>query len=322
MFEGLSLEFHQRFSDDGFFFAFAAFNVHHHGKRDAAAFPVLRFFGQLAHGREIAGAFVKRQHRRVVAQRVGVVGVKGGRHAAAAFVPEEVGDGGELAVVLAFFFHFGQFRAQHFHQQFFGFNQRHLYVAVRIAVQHQLAGDAGRQGLHQAGQFGGQFGDDKRFLFRNGGHLGQFGFVVGQRVVKRADEFFHFRDKFNQPFRHEHHAEVFAGFGAFGNQLGQIVHHLAERHFFSQNFFANQYGVGLGFKGHFQRNVRGASAHQAHEVPVFARGVDVAADVAHELGVNFGGGVKTERGFNLFVFKVAVNGLRHADDADVHALLF
>ena len=61
------------------------------------------------------------------------------------------------------------------------------------------------------------------------------------------------------------------------------------------------------------------ATHHLDEVPILASGVAVALDVTDELGVSLTSGVETERGLNLVVLQVAVDGLRAADD--LHTVL-
>ena len=58
---------------------------------------------------------------------------------------------GELAGVLAVFLHLRKLLAHHLAEQFLGFDERHLHIAVRVAVQRELACHALRQALEGGG---------------------------------------------------------------------------------------------------------------------------------------------------------------------------
>ena len=60
--------------------------------------------------------------------------------------------------------------------------------------------------------------------------------------------------------------------------------------------------------------MRSATAHELDEVPVLAGTVTVALDVADELRVGLTSGIETERGLNLLVLQVAVDGLGATDN--------
>ena len=66
---------------------------------------------------------------------VSVVGVEVRRVGATSFVTEEVVKGGEFTYVFALFGHLCKTFAYHFAEQFFGFDERYLYVAVGVAVE-------------------------------------------------------------------------------------------------------------------------------------------------------------------------------------------
>ena len=68
----------------------------------------------------------------------------------------------------------------------------------------------------------------------------------------------------------------------------------------------------MGLESSFESNVRSATAHELDEVPVLLSGVGIAHDVSDEFGVGLDGSVETEGGFDVFVLKVAVDGLRAA----------
>ena len=62
------------------------------------------------------------------------------------------------------------------------------------------------------------------------------------------------------------------------------------------------------------------TAHDLNEVPVLLSGVTVSFDVADNLSVGLGSGIETEGSLDIFVLKVAVDGLGAANDLDACAV--
>ena len=51
-------------------------------------------------------------------------------------------EGREFAVVFAFATHLFKAAVNHFAEQFLGFDERYLHIAVRVAVESELTGNA------------------------------------------------------------------------------------------------------------------------------------------------------------------------------------
>ena len=99
-----------------------------------------------------------------------------------------------------------------------------------------------------------------------------------------------------------------------------MIHYLIQRKFFCLDFFGDKADVGLGLQGAFQRDMTCGPAHQFDKVPVFFCGIGVPLQIADKFAVSFAGRVKAKRGFDVFVFKVAVDCLGAADNLNAGTL--
>ena len=97
--------------------------------------------------KEIVDSTCIDEHCGVVAKSVAVVGVEVGWIGAATFIPEEVMLSLELANKATLVFHLLELLSNHLAEQFLGLDERQLHVAVRIAVESELASHSGWQGL-------------------------------------------------------------------------------------------------------------------------------------------------------------------------------
>jgi len=313
--ERLAVQLDQRLADDRLVMAVAAFDVHHHGDRNAAGDPFGGRFSGVADARHIAGAARADQRRGVEAEAVAVVCVVVRRRGAAAFVAEEVNLGAEFAVVFSGDLQGLELGADHLGEQLFGFDQRNLDVAVRVAVVAELDLDLGRQRQEHRGGVFAQLGVGEFDLVGLVHRVDLLG-VGGEDVVELGDQGLHFRDEFDQAFRNQRDAEIHSGGGAGGDDVGDAVDDLAEGHLLLGDFLGDDRDVRLGLERAFESDVRRRAAHQLDEVPVFLGRVRVAADVADEFAVDAAGGVEAEAGFDPLVLEVAVDGLRAADHLD------
>ena len=133
----------------------------------------------------------------------------------------------ELAYILAFFLPGSQLGSNHFRKQFLSFDQRYLYVAVRIAVECQLTGYAfGQAGINsRVGRR--QLADDIVALVRLLDVRELFG-VGSQEVIQFGDESLHGRDELNQTFRDEDSTEVVALSSTVGHYLSNVSHDVVQ----------------------------------------------------------------------------------------------
>ena len=142
----------------------------------------------------------------------------------------------ELTNKFTFFFPCSELSSHHFRQQFFCFNQRYLYVSVRVAIQRQLTCNAFGQAGIDSRIFRRQFADDiitlVRFL-----NLREFLSIGSKEVVQLSDQTFHSRDEFNQTFRNQNCTEVVALSSAVGYYLCNVSYDIVQRHIFCLNFF-------------------------------------------------------------------------------------
>ncbi|OAV75147.1 hypothetical protein Barb7_01270 [Bacteroidales bacterium Barb7] len=142
----------------------------------------------------------------------------------------------------------------------------------------------------------------------------KLGIMPGQVIVQFGNQPLDGGDKLNQTFGDEYRAEIVAGFGALGYDGGNVGYNIVQRQVLCFHLFGNDADVRLCLKGTFKGDVGSGASHELDEVPVFAGRVAVAFNVADDFGIYLAGSVETERGFNLFVLQIAVDGFRATDD--------
>ena len=214
----------------------------------------------------------------------------------------------KLAYELALFFPLSQLSANHFGQQLFCFNQRYLYVSVRVAVQRQLASHAFGQACVDGRILRREFTDDiialVRFL-----NLSKLFCIGSKEVVQLSNQTLHGRDEFNQSFGDKNRTEVVTLGCTFSNDLGNAGHDVVQRHIISFNLFRDDTHIGLNLQCTFQSDMRSGTSHQLDEVPVFTSRVTVTLDVADYFRVSLASSIETERSFNHIILQVTVDGL-------------
>ena len=216
--------------------------------------------------------------------------------------------GGELAFVAAFLSPFLQFGCTHLGEQFLGLDERHLHIAVGVAVERQLMGHSLGQRLEGGGVLGAEVLQDIGAL-GVGIQVFIFGTVHGEQVVELVDEAADGRNELNKSLGNEHHAEVVALFGTAGHGVANLLHHIVEGQVLSLHLFRHDADIGLALQSALQSDMAGRTAHQFDEVPVFAGRVAVAFNIAYQLGIGLGGRVEAEARLYLVVLQVAVDGL-------------
>ena len=313
--EGLSVQLDQSLANDGLVGAVAALDVHHLGDGHTAGDPLLGGLGEVGNLGQIAGVAVADQHKGVVAQSIAVVGVKVGRESAAAFVAEEVMDGSELAVVGAGGLAGSQIVLDHLGEELLGLDERNLNVAVRVTLEEELLLNGSGQNGEDSHRLFGQTGFDESVLFSPGGQgVEGVGLCACQQLVDLGDQHGEFGNELHDALGDDGNAEVSGGGSAVCNGVGDVVGDLRQRHLLGSNFFTDQADVGLRLQRALQSHVGSGTTHDLDEVPVLLGGVGIAADVADDLAVGLGGGVKAEGALDVVVLQVAVDGLGAADD--------
>ena len=72
----------------------------------------------------------------------------------------------------------------------------------------------------------------------------------------------------------------------------------------------------MGLQCAFKGDVGGGASHQLYKVPVFPCRNGVPLNVADQVRINLGGGVKAEARFDIVAAKVAIDGLGDTHDAE------
>ena len=293
VFERCAIETNECFLDYGLVGTVAVFDVHHHGDGYTAGEPLNGGFYQVANRRHVACYAGVDKASGIEAQSIAVVGIEVGGVGATAFVAEEVVEGREFAFEHSLFGELGKAFANHFAEEFFSFDERHLHVAVGVAVEHKLASHSGRQSGYSGGVFCAELVENEFFQFFSSEAL-DFFLVESDDVVEFFDEFFDSGNELDEAFGDEHNTEVFAIVGASHNGLSDGVNHLVEGQILCFNFFGDDAHVGLGLECTFQGDMACGAAHKFDEVPVFASGVSIALDVTNHFGIGLTSRVETE----------------------------
>ena len=290
-----------------------ALDIQQTHQRDGLRHAARRKAGHRGH---VAGTPVENQRTGGEAQVVGIGGVEQRRRTTAPFVAAEVALRGE-----------GNLRpgrldglGGHVDQQLLGRDQRDLQVAVRITVGEQHLDDVVRQGGKQRRTAGRKQAAHEH----HAGSLGlgfAFGSVFRQHIVEFSDQLAHFRDEFDQPLGNQHDPVVDALVRTGNHRLRDLCDDFTERLPLGSHLFGNDGEGRLRLQGNFQRDVRGRTPHEFHEVPVFERGAGVLQDIASEFAIDLGRRIKTEGDRQQFAnLQITIDGFRHADHLHAGAI--
>ena len=127
-----------------------------------------------------------------------------------------------------------QFGSYHRGEQLFSFNQGHLHVSMRIAVEGQLLSYAGGQRIEYRKILVGYLLLHEVNLLRAGKVLG---LRTSQYVVEFGNQFLDSRNKLDESFRDNNGTEVVAVFSTTGNCIGNIFHYVVESEFILLHLF-------------------------------------------------------------------------------------
>mmetsp|Transcript_31742 Transcript_31742/g.81305 ORF Transcript_31742/g.81305 Transcript_31742/m.81305 type:complete len:396 (-) Transcript_31742:640-1827(-) len=302
--ERAAVQLDQRLLDHRLVLPLAPLHPHHARQRHAADRPLARGALQVGHRRHHARLPLGRQRARRVAQVVAVGGVEVGWKRAAALVAKVVPDGGKLAAEGACRLPRCELRLHHLDEQLLRLYLRHLHVAVRVAVQHELLRDGARQKAEELRRAGGQHG--------GGGLQGQPPRGGRHDLVQLAQELIRVRQELDEPLRDEDDAVRDARGGARRHDVRNLGGDLLQRDALGLHLLADEAQLRVGLQRHLQRDVAGGAPHETHKVVVLVRAGAVDHDVAHCLGVHAARRVETKAGGHLLVLEVAVDGLGHA----------
>ncbi len=101
--------------------------------------------GEVAYTRHVAGKTRVNQHSGVETECIRIVGIKVGRVGATSFVTEEVVLRGEFTAVLSVLGHLLKTLCHHLRQKALCLDERHLHIAVAVAVKAELECDVLRE---------------------------------------------------------------------------------------------------------------------------------------------------------------------------------
>ncbi len=143
---------------------------------------------------------------------------------------------------------------------------------------------------------------------------GKFSAVFGQKVVKLGNQALHGRDKLDKPFGNQHDTEVHTALCTLHNNISDRINNLVKGHILFLNLFRDDADVRLALKGAFQCDMAGRTPHEFDKVIIFLGRIAVALNVTDNFGIHLRSGVKTKRGFDNIVLKVAVDGFGATDN--------
>ena len=187
--EGSAFQLHQSLADNGLVCTVTALDVHHLGDGHTAGNPLLSGLGQVGNLGQVTGVAVLDQHSSIVAQGVAVVSIEVGGESAAAFVAQEVMQGGEPALVGAGSLTLCQVDLDHLGEQLLGLDQRNLNVTMGITLQEQLLLDGlGQDGEDSHGSLGQAGLDEGILLFPGGQGIKCVSLLACQQLIDFADQ--------------------------------------------------------------------------------------------------------------------------------------
>ena len=203
--------------------------------------------------------------------------------------------GGELAVVLALCLPGCQLGGYHCRKKLLGLDEGNLDIAVRVAVEAELALDILRKGFKNSKILRSDVALHESYLLvLRREDAGLAGCRVGEDFVEFCDKLLDRRDELDDSLRNEDGTEVVSCCGTFCNDFGDVGDHIVKRHILCLDFLADKADVRLGLESALKGDVRCAAAHELDEVPVLAGGVAVTLDVADQFGICLAGCVETE----------------------------
>ncbi len=137
--------------------------------------------------------------------------------------------------------------------------------------------------------------------------------IFSQCVVQFRDQNIHFRNELNDAFRDKDDSVIDLFLCPGNNGLGDRIDDLAQRRFLLRDLLGYQADRRACLQRDFQSYMRSGAAHQLNKVPVLAGRRSVLQNIADQLRVDLGRGIKTERDRQqLADLQVAVNGLGDA----------
>ena len=173
----------------------------------------------------------------------------------------------ELADILAFLLPLCELLAYHFGEKLLGLDEGYLDVAVRVAVEGELAGDVCGEGVEDCKILCAEVSlDIVDLVFACDG----LRLVGGEGVIELCDELLDGGDELDETFWDKDCTEVVALLRTCGNDAGDVVHDVVEALLLLLDFLRDEADVGLGLERAFEGDMAGAAAHQLDEVPVFA----------------------------------------------------
>ena len=187
---------------------------------------------------------------------------------------------------------------------------------MRIAVESQLAGNTYRQAVEYSE------------VLRCQVTLGEVNLLVAadllclrqsQHVVELGNQLLDSGDELDDTLRDDDSTEVVTVGSADSNSVGDVRHDVVEAHSLLLDLLGNEADVRLSLECALKGDVRSRATHHLDEVPVLAGRVTVALDVTDQLRVGLTSGIEAERGLNLRVLQVTVDGLRTTDH--LHTIL-
>ena len=160
---------------------------------------------------------------------------------------------GILAKELAILLPLSQLNANHIGQQLLSFNQRYLYVSVRVTLQSQLTAYALRQALEDGCIGGRQLANDILDLLIGLNHV-ELSLVGSENVIQLGDKFLDSGDEFDQALGNQNGTKVHAACSTVGNNLSDISYDIIECLVLGLNLLTYQGDVRLSLQSALQRS--------------------------------------------------------------------
>ena len=238
-------------------------------------------------------------------------------------VTEEVSHGAEDALVGASLLSSVKLFSDEVGEEFLGLNLGELNFSTDFSLEEKcLLEEIGKGGVQRVGPGSEQSLDGNivgKLLLES--VLLLLFFNVFEKLVELAEKLMEGRDVGEETFGDDNATVVLVLVGSGGDDISNVVDDVLEGLETVGALLGDDHDVRLGLEGTLEGQVGRLLAHKSDKVPVLDGGGRVGEHVSDQLGVHLGGSVETNRGLNVLVVNVSVNGGGNDDDSGLDLVL-
>ncbi|EJX04752.1 hypothetical protein EVA_07139 [gut metagenome] len=228
------------------------FHVHHHCNRHTTCDPLFSRSCCILNDSHVTSLAISNELSCTCTESIAVVRIVVRRSCATTFITEEVVLSCKLTYELTFSLPSVQLLGNHFRKQLFSFDQRNLYVTVRVTFHSELLSYTFWEAFVDACISSRKLAQNPCSLFFS---CNITSFWSSEQVVQFCDELLHCRDELDQTFRNQYCTEVVTSSSTLSYNTCDISNDIVESHVLFFYFFANDTYVRLALECAFQSDV-------------------------------------------------------------------